>query len=87
MYHLPPASSPLRELFAVEHLVAMGPLREGRIPLFMEAKRSAKRYMAGNKAISGIVSICAWANDDVLLVRFGPRGGHKILWNFSKGKG
>lgn len=42
MYHLPPASSPLRELFTVEHLAAMGPLRDGKIPLFAEAKRGSQ---------------------------------------------
>jgi hypothetical protein len=88
MYYLPPASSPLRSLFSVEDLAAMGPVIAGRVPLLGDAKRSAKRLMAANPAVRSVVSIAARFNDDVVLVRFGPRGGQKILWNFSRlGKG
>lgn len=73
---LPPPGSPLRELFDIPTLVCWNSL-----PTFPEAKRSA-RWVFEDRAVADVFSCCIRANGNVELVRFGPKGGHKTLWNF-----
>ena len=85
MHILPASASPLRSMFSVEHdLVPIGTGQ--RLPAtFRDALQGARDTMAASKAIRSVTVIALRANDDLVLVRVGPRGGHKCLWNFSRG--
>ena len=72
---LPPAASRLRSL------IEAGQIPEpAEAPLFGRARRDAIRT---RRAVTLIV---LRGNDDLCLVRFGPRGGHRCLWNFTAGR-
>jgi hypothetical protein len=53
--------------------------RVQRLPGFREARWAAQDAMKGNKAISAICALVMRADDSVELVKFGPRGGTKVL--------
>jgi hypothetical protein len=75
---LPLSSSPLRELFDVSDL-----LDPKTLPTFPQA-RLAARNMFGDPSARAVHSICWRADGSLRLVRFGPRGGHKNLWTFTR---
>lgn len=84
---LPPMNSPIRDLFDVSHLAmaAMPGAARRSLPTLPEAKRSAMATMAAaNGAIRGITAIVLRGNDDVTLWTFGPKGGARQVWNFSR---
>lgn len=81
--HLPPMSSPLRELFEVADVVPFGmPGGMLKAPLFGVCRAQAQTMMA-DRAIAAVNCICLRANGALELVQFGPRGGVKRLWRFA----
>lgn len=86
MHRLPQPTSPLRSMFSVEHdLVPLG-TGERQAPTLRDAISEAKRTIASDKAIHSVNVIAMAANDDLVLVYVGPRGGVRRLWNFTKGR-
>lgn len=77
MLHLPPASSPLRSLFAVADLVEWR-----RLPSFRQSVASARRMFETDSAIREVFFLTIRANGEIWLVAFGPRGGWSRLFNF-----
>lgn len=85
MHILPPSTSPLRSMFSVEHdLVPVG-TGARHAATFRNALQQARDTIAAEPVVHSITSIAMRANDDLVLFRVGPRGGHKCLWNFSRG--
>jgi hypothetical protein len=56
-----------------------------RLPYFPEAIRDALKKIAAGE-IRDDVFICLRADDERWLVRVGPKGAWKRLWNFGAGK-
>lgn len=78
---LPPADSPIRELFEVSQLAAIG-LGQEPVPLFGHALMRARKAVR-EPAVRAIVFFAvAVQNDQLGLYRVGKRGGWKRLWNF-----
>jgi len=77
MLNFPIKTSELRDLFDVSDLVSWRTL-----PTFPQALRGARATVAGDPAIAAVNSICLRANGDVWLIKVGPRGGWRRLWNF-----
>lgn len=83
MHRLPPQGSEARECFDISDLVAIG-TGERQAPTLIEARASAKRFLAASKASGAkrVFSIVLRGNDDLELVSIGPRGGWKPIWKF-----
>ena len=82
MLALPLTGHPLRELFEVSHLAAIG---SGEIPVVMKAHALAagRRTVASDKAIRSVVVIALeGSTDNLVLLRIGKRGGWRKLWTF-----
>lgn len=84
MSHLLPSHShPAREMFEVTDLVAVS---NGEMPVHCTiagARRSAVETLRHNPAARRIVMFNVDAsNDQLRLVSFGRRGGHKVEWVF-----
>ena len=47
-----------------------------------EAMKSAKKFFSYEPIAKFICYLVISGNDDLHLVKIGPRGGYKILWNF-----
>jgi len=73
---LPLPSSPLRELFNVEDLIAWRSFPMKRNLIF-----SLRRTVA-QKGINSAQGICLDCDGRVLLLKCGPKGGIKTLWDF-----
>ena len=85
MLALPSSSSPLRGLFDVAHLAEIAsPANRAKLPTFRDAVASARQHMANDRAAKAINVICICADDTLQLVRVGPKGGIKRLWNFGE---
>lgn len=82
---LPLSSSPIRELFDVRHLADLAaPANRSKLLGFRETILSARRTMESDKAIRSVHSICLRADGELWLIRVGPKGGWKKVWNFGK---
>jgi len=66
----------------IRRLINIPALARKEWEVFSLAKIAARRAFEGDKAIRKIFAQVIRANGDVQLVSFGPRGGHKTLWNF-----
>ena len=55
------------------------------INLFPAAPIKARRLLRENPDAHSVELLCMAANDDVLLYRFGKRGGRRVIWNFTTG--
>ena len=77
MLTLPLTGSPARELFDVSDLVEFR-----KLPTFRDAQTSARRFMESDAAVRSVNALCIRACGDVHLTHFGPKGGHKVVWNF-----
>ena len=83
-YRLPPVNSPLRDLFSMSDLVAMlAPAKASNLTTFASALRAAPDTIKRLGAAS-INQVVVKANGSICLYHFGPRGGRKLLWQFSK---
>lgn len=83
MLSLPSSSSTLRNLFDVEALAEIAaPANRSKLRTFREAVTSARQYMATERGAKAVNTICVCADGTLQLVRVGPKGGIKRLWNF-----
>ena len=89
MHYMPPKSHSARVHFTDDMirdtLVPIG-TGEAPAPVFRHAFKSAVETMAKNPAIRAVNIICLRANDDLVMMQVGPRGGHRCIWNFTTGK-
>ena len=84
MYNLPPTNSPIRDMFDMSDLVAMlAPANFQSLTTFASALRAAPDTIKRLGAAS-INQVVVKANGSICLYHFGPRGGRKLLWQFSK---
>lgn len=80
---LPPEDHPAREMFDVADLVAIG---TGQAPVieFRNVRFASRRLFEANPAARRAFYIAARANDDLVLVSVGRRGGIKQHWKFGQ---
>jgi len=57
---------------------------ELKLPTLREAKASAARTFAGDRAIRQVNMLVLRADGNLELIGFGPRGGRKTLWKFGQ---
>ena len=84
--HYPPANSELYDMFEARDIAK---LNSGQIlPVgYREARLGAMETCRRSKgAMTAVICTVLMANDDLCLIRFGPRGGNKCLWNFTTGR-
>lgn len=83
MLALPPSSSALRNLIDVAHLVEIAdPANRSKLRTFRQAVTSAREFLASEPAAREVNTVCLCADGSLQLVRVGPKGGIKRLWNF-----
>lgn len=80
-FQLPSKTSPLRELFELEHLAKVG---NGEcITTFVEARMAARRVLE-DTCVASVVCIVVMADGAVRLYRFTPSQAPESLWLFGK---
>lgn len=83
---LPLPGHPARELIDIQALAeAVGdgsPKNFAKFPTLPEATRKARDYLAAEKAARAVHTIVLRADGTLKLMRFGPRGGRSVVWNF-----
>ena len=80
---LPASSSPLRELFDLADLAALTDVKNRmKLPNLQKAKFSARQMFSSDDAIRQVHMLVIRANGELHLMKFGPKGGTKKLWNF-----
>lgn len=75
---LPASDSTVREAFEVADLAAR------RWDTFAASKAAALRMLKAQPAASRVFCLVIRADDEIQLVSFGPRGGHRVEWRFGK---
>ena len=83
MLKMPPANHYAAELIDKKHLADLVQ-NYALLLTFRGAIRSAKNTMLQNKAIKSVYCYALRANDELWLLRVGPRGGWRKVWNFGK---
>lgn len=82
---LPPQTHAARELIDMEQLASLGDVQNRmKLPTLCEAKASAARTFAGDRAIRQVNMLVLRADGNLELIGFGPRGGRKTLWKFGQ---
>ena len=80
---LPASSSPLRELFDIADLAALADIQaRTKLPTLQQAKMTARNVFATDNAVKQVNMLVIRANGELHLMKFGPKGGTKKLWNF-----
>ena len=74
---LPQRESELRECFEIEDL-ALG----RNVVTYPEAKYSARKTFASNKAVKRVFFLAMAPDDELQLISIGPRGGRRVEWKF-----
>lgn len=83
MLRLPLTGSAVRDLFDIAHLAEVAdPKNRAKLVTFREALSNARRAMEADKAVRSVVTFAFRANGELWLIKVGPRGGWKTLWNF-----
>jgi hypothetical protein len=82
MYALPSADSPLREIFEIEDLVAIG-TGERKAPTIPEARASARETFASSRTTSRVYFLAMRANDDIELISIGRQLKVRTEWKFT----
>lgn len=82
---LPPQTHAARELIDLGLLASLGEVENRmKLPTLREAKASAARSFAGDRAIRQVNMLVLRADGNLELIGFGPRGGRKTLWKFGQ---
>lgn len=82
---LPPQTHAARELIDMGLLASLGEVENRmKLPTLREAKASAARTFAGDRAIRQVNTLVLRADGNLELIGFGPRGGRKTLWKFGQ---
>lgn len=83
---LPLPGHPARELIDVPALAQMcgdgSPKNFAKFPTLPEATRLAREFLAKETAARAAHYIVLRADGTLKLMRFGPRGGRSVVWNF-----
>ena len=80
---LPPSSSTLRTFFDVAHLAEIAsPANRAKLCTFRQAITSARAFLAAERSTKEVNTICICADGSLQLIRVGPKGGVRRLWNF-----
>jgi hypothetical protein len=70
-------------LFDVADLAALAaPANRRALPTFRAAVMAAREYIAVEQNCNAVNSLCVCADGTLQLVRVGPCGGVRRLWNF-----
>jgi hypothetical protein len=77
MLSLPTTASPLRQMFDVQSLVDWRTL-----PTFRQGLEGCTRFLQSEPAAKSAQSVVMRADGEIWLIRVGPKGGWKKLWNF-----
>jgi hypothetical protein len=85
MFRIPPADHAARQYLDDSIVETLDPKNFGRLPSLAHAL-SRGRQMVGTGAVRAVTYVCARADDDRILIRIGPKGGWKFLWNFGNGR-
>ena len=89
MLHLPPQGHSARTWITddmIRDLTGPAASVARATPLFRHALSEARARIAADPAVSFMAVLALRANDDIVLMRVGPRGGQRCLWNFSTGR-
>jgi hypothetical protein len=78
MLTLPPRNSEIREMFD------MMDLAEKRWTTYAESRKAARSTFEKTKGIKSVNTLTIRADGSIHLIKWGPRGGKKIVWNFGK---
>ncbi|WP_174834415.1 hypothetical protein [Staphylococcus aureus] len=82
---LPPQTHAARELIDMGLLASLGEVENRmKLPTLREAKASAARTFAGDRAVRQVNMLVLRADGNLELIGFGPRGGRKTLWKFGQ---
>lgn len=82
---LPPQTHAARELIDLGLLASLGEVENRmKLPTLREAKVSAARAFAGDRAIRQVNMLVLRADGTLELIGFGPRGGRQTLWKFGQ---
>jgi hypothetical protein len=82
---LPLSDNPIRALFDVAHLAELADFaNRSKLRGFRETILSARRIMTDDKTVRAVHSVCLRADGELWLIRVGPKGGCKKVWNFGK---
>lgn len=82
---LPPQTHAARELIDLGLLASLGEVENRmKLPTLREAKASAARTFAGDRAVRQVNMLVLRADGNLELIGFGPRGGRKTLWKFGQ---
>ena len=77
-FSFPAADHPAAETFDPAHFAEIV-ARRGELKTANELRFEARG------GVVAVQSYCLMANDDIAIVRVGPRGGKRIIWNFGGG--
>ena len=81
--NLPLSGSPVYEAMDVAHVAeALSPENRSKLPTLRMVLAKYRKHINSESAVKSVESICIKADGSVVLVRVGPRGGHKVLWKF-----
>jgi hypothetical protein len=82
---LPPQTHAARELIDLAQLASLGDVQNRlKLPTLQQAKASASRTFAGDRAIRRVNLLVIRADGTLELIGFGPRGGRQTLWKFGQ---
>lgn len=82
---LPSQDHAARELIDLHQLASLGDAQNRRKLLTLQqAKASAARTFAGDRAIRRVNMLVLRADGTLELIGFGPRGGRQTLWKFGQ---
>lgn len=90
-FKLPMRGTEAREMIDIDHLASLGAIEElMKLPTLHQAARQAEKFFQEHRDAHGgkvgrgtrVNYLVLRANGELQLVQFGPRGGHKVIWNF-----
>lgn len=83
MLALPSSSSPLRALIDVAALAEMAaPENRSKLRTLRDAINSARAFLSAEPTAREVNAVCVTADGHLRLIRIGPKGGIKRLWDF-----
>ena len=82
---LPLESSPIRELFAVEDLIALTLPKLSQDLIMRKALNEARAFLSGEKSAKSVNRIVLTPKGQLALIKI-TRGTWTGVWNFSTGK-
>ena len=81
---LPAVGTEARDALDLHHFVEM--VTSKRFVTLAETRASVRKTFERDDSVSAVYTITLLANDDLVMLRWGPRGGRKTLWNFGSAR-